>query len=247
MARLRYAGVIGSVGSSGLTPSATSHTFTAPLTYANGVTVPTLSSPDYFMLSIYDNTGALTEVVKVTAYNSSSGAATLVRGQDGTSGVSHSSGDGVTTAVYPSDFGTRYWIWNTTGLTSGSVPVTDTTISGMSITIPSSPVEQIAWISAKVRWNGSGSTPHNNRVSPYVDSTLLATDQGYQSQGSSSEYWVEFVAIPARLASGSSHTVTVQWNAIDSTASLTVVHRAITVDVYPVDVSGGIASGSHSL
>lgn len=105
MTRLRYAGVVGTVGSGNMTNSATSHTFTAALTYANGVTVPTLTGSDYFMLSILDTSGNLSEVVKVTAYNSSTKAATLVRGQEGTSGVAHTSGDKVTMAVYASDIG----------------------------------------------------------------------------------------------------------------------------------------------
>ena len=103
MSNLRYAGVVGTISSGGLTSGATSHTFTAALTYANGVTVPTLGVNDYFMLSILDSTGLLSEVVKVTAYDSSTKVATLVRGQEGTAGVAHSSGDKVTMGVYASD------------------------------------------------------------------------------------------------------------------------------------------------
>lgn len=104
MARLRYVDLSGTVGSGGLTSSATSHTFTAPLTYANGTTVPTLSGSDYFLLSILNAAGdAVSEVVKVTAYNSGTGAATIVRGQEGTTGVSHASGDKVLLSDYPSD------------------------------------------------------------------------------------------------------------------------------------------------
>jgi hypothetical protein len=104
VSRLRYAGLTGSIGTGNLTSSATSHTFTAALTYAHGVTVPTLAGSDYFLLTILDSTGALSEIVQVTAYNSSTGTATIVRGQEGTSGVAHTSGDKVTNAAYPSDF-----------------------------------------------------------------------------------------------------------------------------------------------
>ena len=103
MTRLYYVGVYGTIGSSGLTSSATTHTFTAPLSYANGTPVPTMTGTDTLTISLFDSTGALTEVVKLTAYDSSTGAATLVRGQEGTSGVSHTSGDGVTSSVYPGD------------------------------------------------------------------------------------------------------------------------------------------------
>lgn len=104
MSRLRYSGVTGTIGSGNLTNSATSHTFTAPLTYSAGVTLPTLAGTDYFMLSILDTSGNLSEILKVTAYNQSSGAATIVRAQLGTTGVSHTSGDKVTLAAYPDDF-----------------------------------------------------------------------------------------------------------------------------------------------
>lgn len=107
MSRLRYAGLTGSVGSSGLTNSATSHTFTAPLTFGNATspsTVPSLTGTDDFVLSILDSSGNLSEIVRVTAYNSSTGVATIVRGQQGTSGVAHSSGDKVTQSAYPDDF-----------------------------------------------------------------------------------------------------------------------------------------------
>lgn len=106
MARLRYVDLSGTIGSGNLTNSATSHTFTAPLTYANGTTVPTLAGSDYFMLSILTTAGTgISEVVKVTAYNSGTGVATIARAQEGTTGVSHTSADKVQLAVYPSDMG----------------------------------------------------------------------------------------------------------------------------------------------
>jgi hypothetical protein len=105
MARLRYTDVVGTIAAGNLTNSATSHTFTAPLTYGGGSTVvPTLAGTDYFMLSILTTAGAVAEVVKVTAYNSGTGAATLVRGQEGTTGTAATSGQKVTIAAYPSDF-----------------------------------------------------------------------------------------------------------------------------------------------
>lgn len=106
MSRLRYAGVTGTIGSGNLTNSATSHTFTAPLTYGNGVTLPTLAGSDTFLLTILDTSGNLSEVISVTAYNQTTGAATIVRGQEGTSGVAHTSGDKVTMSAYASDFPT---------------------------------------------------------------------------------------------------------------------------------------------
>lgn len=100
MARLRYNGLAtGSAGSladltlSGShTNSTTTLTFNAALTHSNGTAVPTLSGSDFFMLSILDSGGRVVEVVKVTAYTTAGTTATVVRGQEGTSGVAHASG-----------------------------------------------------------------------------------------------------------------------------------------------------------
>lgn len=115
MARLRYNGMAtGSAGSladislSGAhTSSTTTLTFNAALTYANGTAVPTISGGNYFMLSILDAGGRVAEVVKVTAYTSGTTSATVVRGQEGTTGVALASGAKV---VHPETVG---------GLTSG--------------------------------------------------------------------------------------------------------------------------------
>jgi hypothetical protein len=101
--RLRYPGLVGTIAAGNLTNSATTHTFTAPLTYDNGTTVPTLAGSDYFLLSILKTDGTISEVVKVTAYNSSTGAATLVRGYEGTPGTAANSGQKVRQGVYISD------------------------------------------------------------------------------------------------------------------------------------------------
>lgn len=92
MARLRYNGLRGTLGGS-LTNSATSVTFGAALSYNNGAAVPTLSGGDYIPLTILDSSGNLSEVVNLTAYTSGATTGTIARGQEGTSGVSHASGD----------------------------------------------------------------------------------------------------------------------------------------------------------
>jgi hypothetical protein len=101
MARLHYnalktgsagAGAPLSLGAS-LTNSATSITFNAALTYNNGTAVPTISGSDYIPLEILDASGNMTEIVWLTAYTSGATTGTITRGQEGTTGVAHSSGD----------------------------------------------------------------------------------------------------------------------------------------------------------
>ena len=104
MARLRYVDVQGTIGAGGLSNSATSHTVTTPLTYANGALVPSITGTDFFLLSVLTGAGLVREVIKVTAYNFSTGAMTIARAQEGTTASTHSSGDKVTLSTYPSDF-----------------------------------------------------------------------------------------------------------------------------------------------
>lgn len=100
MARLQYNGLAtGSAGSltaltlgGSLTNSATSITFSAALTYANGTAVPTIAGSDYIPLSILDANGNVAEVVYLTAYTAAATTGTIARGKEGTTGVSHASG-----------------------------------------------------------------------------------------------------------------------------------------------------------
>lgn len=92
MARLRYNGLSAALGAS-LTNSATSVTFAAALTHSNGTNVPTIAGSDYIPLSILDSNGHLSEIVYLTAYTATATTGTIVRGREGTTGVSHSSGD----------------------------------------------------------------------------------------------------------------------------------------------------------
>jgi hypothetical protein len=92
MARLRYNGLKGTLGAS-LTSSATAVTFGAALTHSNGTAVPTIAAGDYIPLTILNSTGDLSEIVYLTAYTSGATTGTITRGQEGTTGVAHSSGD----------------------------------------------------------------------------------------------------------------------------------------------------------
>lgn len=92
MARLRYNGLRVVLGGS-LTNSATSITFATPLTHSGGTNVPTLTGIDYIPLALLDSNGHLTEIVHLTAYTSGSTTGTIVRGREGTTGVSHTTTD----------------------------------------------------------------------------------------------------------------------------------------------------------
>lgn len=136
MARLRYNGMAtGSAGSladislSGShTNSTTTLTFNAALTYDNGTAVPTLSGSDYFVLSILDSGGRLAEIVKVTGYTSGASTATVVRGQEGTSGVAHASGAKVVHSVTSDGLATNFQMLTRT---SGDISINNTTYAAV--------------------------------------------------------------------------------------------------------------------
>lgn len=88
MARLRYNNSLGTLGGS-LTDSGTTITFAVAPAWA------TLSGSDYIPLTLdppTDLPNADFEIVYVTAYTATDTTATISRGQEGTSGVAHTSG-----------------------------------------------------------------------------------------------------------------------------------------------------------
>lgn len=100
MTRLRYNAVATallplSLGAA-LTNSGTTITFNAALKHSGGTAVPTIVAPNYIPLTIIDPlTLAASEVVYLTAYTAGATTGTISRGQEGTTGVAHASGDRV--------------------------------------------------------------------------------------------------------------------------------------------------------
>lgn len=90
MTRLRYNGVTAELGAA-LTDVAATITFATAL-QSYGSNIPTVSSPDYIPLSILDANGKVAEVVHLTAYTAGASTGTILRGQEGSTGVAHSSG-----------------------------------------------------------------------------------------------------------------------------------------------------------
>jgi hypothetical protein len=103
------------------------------------VAVPTIVAGDYVPLSLLNSTGALAEVVFLTAYTSGATTGTVIRGVEGTTGVAHSNGatvegapitsDFTVAALDPAvrdfDFATDYSGLSLQGYVSGDLTVTD--------------------------------------------------------------------------------------------------------------------------
>lgn len=102
MTRKAYVGLKATLGGS-LTSSGTTITFAAGLTHLAGAAVPTLGSGEFIPLVIFDSSGVPQEIVHLTAYTSAATTGTISRGQEGTTGVSHASGDGVKCGPLPED------------------------------------------------------------------------------------------------------------------------------------------------
>jgi hypothetical protein len=65
--------------------------------------VPTITGSDYIPLAILDGSGHLSEIVWLTAGTAPITSGTITRGQEGTTGVAHSSGDKVICSVFAAD------------------------------------------------------------------------------------------------------------------------------------------------
>lgn len=102
MARLRYNGLTAELGAA-LTSGDTTITFAAALTSAAGA-VPTITGSDYIPLTILDATGAVSEIVSLTAYTTAATTGTITRAQESTTAAAHAIGDGVVHGVTIADF-----------------------------------------------------------------------------------------------------------------------------------------------
>lgn len=92
MTRLRYNGLSAVIGGTGLTSSATTITFASRLTHAGGTNVPTIGAGDYIPLAILDASGALREIVHLTAYTAAATTGTIVRARESTTAKTHNVG-----------------------------------------------------------------------------------------------------------------------------------------------------------
>lgn len=143
-ARQRYTDVVGQLGSGGLTSGATSHTLDAALTYANGVTVPSLGANEHFLFSILDVSGNVLEVIKATAYNSGTKAMTIERAQEGTSAAARAGSLKLAFSAYPSDFQSgilaalTYSGGTTVSTTSSTIADIDATNLAIAFVVPPS-------------------------------------------------------------------------------------------------------------
>lgn len=107
MARLRYNGLVATLGGTGLTSADTTVTFTGALTHAGGTNVPTVAAPDYLPLAILNGDGVVSEVVYLTAYTAAATSGTITRAQESTSAGTHQAGASVVHGPTRRDFNGR--------------------------------------------------------------------------------------------------------------------------------------------
>lgn len=103
MARLRYNGLVATLGGSGLTNSATSITFAAALTHSGGTNVPTITGTDFIPFTLLNSDGVPVEIVYLTAYTAAATTGTITRAQESTTGVAHTAGVSVVHAATIAD------------------------------------------------------------------------------------------------------------------------------------------------
>ena len=84
MARLRYNFQSGTCGA--LTNVGTTITFAVAPAFA------TIVAPDFIPITLEPDTAGVQEIVYLTAYTAAATTGTILRGQEGTAGIAHSSG-----------------------------------------------------------------------------------------------------------------------------------------------------------
>lgn len=103
MARLRYSGLKAALDVA-IDTDDTAVTFDAPLTYYGGtITVPDIAGDDYLPLSLLNTDGLVTEIAYLTSYDHTTGAGTLTRAQEDSTGVAHAAGDLAINGPTPTD------------------------------------------------------------------------------------------------------------------------------------------------
>lgn len=103
MTRIRYDGVETYLGAE-LAAGANTIQFNAPLAMDGGVSVPTLSTGDYIVLSILDANYVLSEIVYLTAYTEGDTTGYIDRAQEGTTAKAHALGSKVVHSATAEDF-----------------------------------------------------------------------------------------------------------------------------------------------
>lgn len=207
MTRLRYNGLNAALGGS-LTNSATSITFAAALTHSNGTAVPTISSPDYIPLAILDTSGHLSEIVWLTAYTSGATTGTIARGKEGTSGVTHSSGDKVVAAVLAADVTATHYSDTLAATFNSSAMATWTTITGLTFSLTPT-TSGVLMLSSRVRLNHGASNLYTRATispAPVSGSQYI----GYSQEGAPTGRHTLPFSGPWVLAAGTAYTVTVE-------------------------------------
>lgn len=238
MARLRYNGLSTTLGGSGLTNSATSVTFAAALTHSNGTNVPTITGSDYIPLAILDSTGKLSEVVWLTAYTAAATAGTIARGKEGTSGVSHSSGDKVVQSPLVDDVSvgvigyTSYLNGSNYTTTSSSHVQIDSTNLKVSFVAPQSG-NVVVELSGLL--GGPTTTGQWVEWSVFESGSMISGASRQVLQGATVILSSSSRIVITGLTAGSSHTYTWGWKVVSCTGTLyaSVDKVVLTVTALP--------------
>jgi len=209
MARLRYNGLTAALGAS-LTSSATSVTFAAGLTHSGGTNVPTIAGSDYIPLTILDASGNVSEIVNLTAYTAAATTGTISRGQETTTGVSHSSGDKIVHSATVLDIDPGAWTAYTPAWTaSGTAPsLGNGTLTGAYSQIGKTVHFRLDWTLGSTSTMGTGTY----RWSLPVAAKSLSTNHGiniggYMEDAGSAAY----APLGARMTSGSTTTFEIMY------------------------------------
>ncbi len=134
----------------------------------------------------------------------------------------------------------RAFFWRDgTNASSGTVPTSDTLVSGMEVNLGTEDYDRVAFVSFACLFTGD----HTNRFSIYLNGTQAfpTGDTGVIAHvnGGNSSYTATVSNIPIAVAAGAAGDLEVRWNASDTTTAVTFIERSVTAYVHPGTWAGG--------
>jgi hypothetical protein len=170
--------------------------------------------------------GGTPEIVHVTAHTAGATTATIIRAMEDTIARQHNLNTTWMHTATVRDFVQSYVATQTGTVVDNPTPTADTVVSGMTINIPAYSSPRTYLVTAFAKFSAS----HPNGFTPYLDATPIIS--GTRIGSTTAEGSAHHVSISGAIVvvpgDSAPHTITLQYNAISSTAATTFSWRTIT-------------------
>ena len=196
------------------------------LTSSSLSSFPVIDSTNHALVVLDPNgTAGTPEIVMVTAHGVGATTATISRGQESTTARQHNQNIAWVHSAVASDFVRNYSVTASNAVVISTTPVVDTVVDSMTINLPASLAPRTFLVSAFCKF-GAG---HHNGFALYLDTTSLTPGSRIGSTNAeASIYHVSISSVVCTVpGDNTSHTITLQYNAISSTSATTLNWRTI--------------------